>query len=62
MERPWELSVIAVAVTAIVWTLFFLAIRLYLRFKVNGPWGYDDYAASIATVSRFRYLCSSMLT
>ncbi|GAB7353909.1 hypothetical protein MBLNU459_g4256t2 [Dothideomycetes sp. NU459] len=50
MERPWELSVIAVAVTAIVWTLFFLAIRLYLRFKVNGPWGYDDYAASIATL------------
>lgn len=43
------LVVKSVAVVGIVWVLMVLGIRLYLRLKLNGPVGKDDYAAMVAT-------------
>jgi hypothetical protein len=43
------LVVSSVAIVGIVWTLMVLGIRLYLRCKLNGPIGNDDYAAILAT-------------
>lgn len=37
--------------TGIVWSIFTLLIRTFLRCKVNGPWGLDDNACALATVS-----------
>lgn len=43
------LVVSSVAIVGIVWVLMVLGIRLYLRCKLNGPIGNDDYAAILAT-------------
>lgn len=43
------LVVSSVAIVGIIWVLMVLGIRLYLRCKLNGPIGNDDYAAILAT-------------
>lgn len=43
------LIVCTVAVVGLIWALLVLGIRLYLRLKLNGPVGRDDYAAIVAT-------------
>lgn len=48
-DRIVPLVVKSVAVVGIVWVLMVLGIRLYLRLKLNGPVGKDDYAAIVAT-------------
>lgn len=42
--------VIIIASTAMIWTLLVFMIRLWIRFKLNGPWGNDDWACTLATV------------
>ncbi|GAB7361743.1 hypothetical protein MBLNU230_g1790t1 [Neophaeotheca triangularis] len=41
--------VVITATTAIIWSLLVLAVRLYLRLKINGPMGSDDYTCIAAT-------------
>jgi hypothetical protein len=48
-DRMPPLIVSSVAIVGIVWVLMVLGIRLYLRCKLNGPIGNDDYAAILAT-------------
>ena len=48
-DRTTPLIVSSVAIVGIIWVMMVLAIRLYLRYKLNGPVGNDDYAAILAT-------------
>jgi len=41
--------VVIITATAIIWSLLVLAIRVFLRLKVNGPCGWDDLACVMAT-------------
>ena len=43
------LVVRSIAIVGIIWVMMVLGIRLYLRYKLNGPIGNDDYAAILAT-------------
>lgn len=43
------LVVRSIAIVGIIWVVMVLGIRLYLRYKLNGPIGNDDYAAILAT-------------
>lgn len=43
------LTVGTIAIVGIIWSVLVLAIRLYLRLKLSGPVGNDDYAAIAAT-------------
>lgn len=38
-----------IAIVGIIWVMMVLGIRLYLRYKLSGPIGNDDYAAILAT-------------
>lgn len=48
-DRMPPLVVSSIAIVGIIWVLMVLGIRLYLRCKLNGPMGNDDYAAILAT-------------
>jgi hypothetical protein len=48
-DRTPPLVVRSVAIVGIIWVAMVLSIRLYLRHKLNGPLGNDDYAAILAT-------------
>lgn len=48
-ERTPPLIVSTIAIVGIIWVVMVLGIRLYLRYKLNGPIGNDDYAAILAT-------------
>ncbi|KAK5713837.1 hypothetical protein LTR17_017412 [Elasticomyces elasticus] len=41
--------IVIVGSTAIIWSLLTLAIRIFLRTKINGPFGWDDVACCVAT-------------
>ncbi|KAK5115626.1 hypothetical protein LTR85_009797 [Meristemomyces frigidus] len=41
--------VVVTTVTAVVWSLLTLGIRIFLRLKVNGPFGLDDAACGATT-------------
>ncbi|KAK5701539.1 hypothetical protein LTR97_004354 [Elasticomyces elasticus] len=41
--------IVIVGSTAIIWSLMTLAIRVFLRTKINGPFGWDDFACCVAT-------------
>lgn len=43
--------IVIAAVLGVTWSVLVLAIRLYIRFHLNGPFGPDDAAASFGTVS-----------
>lgn len=43
--------IVIVAVVGATWTILVYLIRLYIRLRLNGPFGLDDVAASFATVS-----------
>ncbi|KAF2771481.1 hypothetical protein EJ03DRAFT_349494 [Teratosphaeria nubilosa] len=43
-------SIVIVTTTAVTWSLLTLAMRYFIRLKINGPLGCDDYACSVATV------------
>lgn len=47
--RMPPLIVSSIAIVGIIWVMMVLGIRLYLRYKLNGPIGNDDYAAILAT-------------
>ena len=44
-------AVLTTAIVALIWTIFTLSIRVYTRFRVNGPWASDDWAIAAATVN-----------
>ena len=46
-----EAFIVLSAGTCLAWTLLVFLVRLYLRLRLNGPFGADDTAASIATAS-----------
>jgi hypothetical protein len=46
-----EAFIVLSAGTCLAWTLLVFFVRLYLRLRLNGPFGTDDTAASIATAS-----------
>ena len=48
-DRTPPLIVSTIAIVGIIWVVMVLGIRLYLRYKLNGPIGNDDYAAILAT-------------
>ena len=48
-DRMPPLVVSSIAIVGIIWVVMVLGIRLYLRYKLNGPIGHDDYAAILAT-------------
>jgi hypothetical protein len=48
-DRTPPLVVSSIAIVGIIWVVMVLGIRLYLRYKLNGPIGNDDYAAILAT-------------
>lgn len=41
---------VIVATTAIVWSILIWLIRLFVRLKIHGPLGWDDYHSAIATI------------
>lgn len=43
--------VVITATTAIIWTVLTWFIRLFIRLKIHGPFGWDDTHCTIATVS-----------
>ncbi|PSK53094.1 hypothetical protein B9Z65_3294 [Elsinoe australis] len=43
-------AVLVISICLITWTVFTLMIRVYMRRKVNGPWGYDDWVAALGTI------------
>jgi hypothetical protein len=49
-----EAYVVLAAVSCLTWTLLVFIVRLYLRLRLNGPFGHDDTAASVATASLVR--------
>ena len=42
--------VVVVATTAIIWSLLVLGIRIFIRLKINGPFGWDDITCAAATL------------
>jgi hypothetical protein len=48
-DRTPPLIVSTIAIVGIIWVMMVLGIRLYLRHKLNGPIGNDDYAAILGT-------------
>jgi len=40
-----------VAALLMTWMLLVLAMRFLIRFRFNGPWGYDDTAVTIGSVN-----------
>lgn len=46
--------IVIVAVLGVTWSVLVLAIRLYIRLRLNGPFGPDDAAATLGTVSMCR--------
>ncbi|TKA82468.1 hypothetical protein B0A55_02175 [Friedmanniomyces simplex] len=54
LSRPAAFLAIT-ASTAIVWTSFTLSIRIFLRWKINGPFGFDDAACGAATLLGILY-------
>lgn len=44
-----EAYVVITTITAVIWSLLTLCVRIFLRLKVNGPFGRDDAACAIAT-------------
>lgn len=53
--------VVIVCTTAIAWSVFVLLIRIFLRAKVNGPFGWDDAACAAATVTIYLGLSQVLL-
>lgn len=51
-----EAYVVLTAASCLTWTLLVFIVRLYLRLRLNGPFGQDDTAASIATASLVCYV------
>lgn len=45
-----EAFIVITAVLGLIWTLLVIAIRVYLRTRLNGPFGMDDGAAVFGTV------------
>lgn len=45
-------SVVIITSTAITWSLLTLGIRIFLRSKINGPLGWDDFFCTTATVRK----------
>jgi len=48
-------SIILCAVTGSIWVLLVFLIRLFLRLKVNGPFGRDDWACGASTLAGILY-------
>ncbi|KAF2218911.1 hypothetical protein BDZ85DRAFT_322785 [Elsinoe ampelina] len=44
-------TLLVVSICLLAWTIFTLLIRVYMRMKVNGPWGFDDWVAVLGTIS-----------
>ncbi|KAJ6446908.1 C2H2 type zinc finger containing protein [Purpureocillium lavendulum] len=42
--------IVVAAIVGVIWTALVYGIRLYIRLNINGPFGFDDAAASFATV------------
>ncbi|KAM4060948.1 MFS transporter [Hirsutella rhossiliensis] len=51
--------IVIAAVLGVTWSVLVLAIRLYIRLHLNGPFGPDDAAASFGTVAG---ICQTSLT
>ena len=47
-----EAYIVLAAVICMTWTILTIIIRLYLRLRLNGPFGFDDATASLGTVSQ----------
>lgn len=43
-------NILVITLTAATWTLLVLSIRVFLRLKINGPFGLDDFTCILATV------------
>ena len=54
-----EAYIVLTAGTCLAWTLLVFFVRLYLRLRLNGPFGTDDTAASVAT-ARLMHLSSGV--
>lgn len=54
-----EAFIVITTAIGVIWTLLVLAIRLYLRTRLNGPVGIDDCAAIFGTV---RKISSNLLS
>ncbi|KXL46446.1 MAG: hypothetical protein FE78DRAFT_146155 [Acidomyces sp. 'richmondensis'] len=48
-------SVVIITNTAITWSLLTLGIRIFLRSKINGPLGWDDFFCTTATLHRSEF-------
>jgi hypothetical protein len=48
---PEATDIVVVTSTAMIWTLMTLGVRIFIRTKINGPWGADDWACLAATVT-----------
>lgn len=48
--EPEPALIVITCATAIIWTNLVFAVRLFMRCKMNGPFGWDDYACGSGTV------------
>jgi hypothetical protein len=53
--------VIIVCITGIIWTLQSIGIRLFIRFKIHGPLGWDDACCVVASVLAITHSCITVL-
>lgn len=53
--------VIIVCVIGIIWTLQSLAIRFFIRFKLHGPFSWDDVCCTVATILAITQSCITIL-
>jgi hypothetical protein len=45
--------IVITALTGLLWSIFIIGIRLYLRLRLTPPFGYDDAVALVGTVSTY---------
>ena len=54
-----EAYIVMTAVVGVIWTGLVLCIRMYLRLRLNGPFGLDDAAALVGSVRQYLFSCMS---
>lgn len=54
-------GIVIACTTASIWSLLIFLIRLFLRLRISGPFGWDDATCAAATVSASSLLCLSLI-
>ena len=50
-----EAFIVITAVLGVIWAVLVMSIRMYIRLRINGPFGFDDAVALFGTVRATSY-------